>query len=51
MGKGKVNRGGTLDTDAMRLLRQSSGKTVTIFVDYADPSNTVRKGAVTFTVR
>lgn len=51
MRNGRVNRGGTLDSDAQRALRQSSGKTVMIMVDYSDPSGVVRKGAVTFTVR
>lgn len=51
MRKGRVLNNGTLDADAKRILRQSSGKMVTIMVKYSDPSNTVRNGAVTFTVR
>ncbi|MGB1103340.1 MAG: hypothetical protein ACPG21_06895 [Crocinitomicaceae bacterium] len=51
MRTGRVNRGETLDSHAQRALRQSSGKTVMIMVDYSDPSGVVRKGAVTFTVR
>ena len=51
MRKGNILQGGRLDGDAESILRQSSGKMVTILVRYSDPSNTVRKGSVTFTVR
>ncbi len=34
--KGKVLRGGRLDQDALRILRQSRGRTVTISVKYVD---------------
>ena len=49
--KGRILPGGNLDQDAKSILRQSSGKTVTMIVNYKDPSNTVKKGSVSFEVR
>jgi hypothetical protein len=51
MKKGRILPGGSLDQDAKSILRQSSGKTVTMIVNYKDPANTVKKGSVSFEVR
>lgn len=51
MTKGRINSGGSIDDASRRILRQSSGKLVTMIVKYSDPSNTVKQGAITFNVR
>ena len=40
--QGKVLPGGGLDSDAISILRQSRGKTVTIFIKYKDPAHQTR---------
>lgn len=50
--KGKVLSGGRLDENAISILRQSSGKRVTITCDYSDPSNEVKRAyPLIFTTR
>ncbi len=51
MKAGKILPGGTLDSDAKRIIRQSAGKTVTMSVQYTDPSNVRKKGTISFEVR
>ena len=41
--KGKVNSGGILDADAIQILRQSRGKTVTIMLKYKDSSQQIKR--------
>ncbi len=49
--KGKILSGGFLDENAKNILRQSSGKTVTISVKYADPSKVIERASLSFQVR
>jgi hypothetical protein len=51
MKKGKILANGHLDEDAKKALRQASGKNVSVFVKYKDPSNEVRTGGLVFKVR
>ncbi|MFD1551208.1 hypothetical protein DNU06_13190 [Putridiphycobacter roseus] len=41
--KGKVNAGGMLNSDALQILRQSRGKTVTIMLKYKDSSQQTKR--------
>jgi len=49
MKKGKVLSGGSLDGDALNILKQSAGKQVTILVNYSGPDKVSKKTALVFT--
>ncbi|WP_070138550.1 type IX secretion system motor protein PorM/GldM [Crocinitomix algicola] len=51
MRKGKITRGGNLDANAKQILAQSSGKQVTIMVNYKGPDNVTKRTSLVFTTR
>lgn len=51
MRKGKITSGGNLDSDAINILKQSQGKTVTIMVNYRGPDGVSNRQALVFTTR
>lgn len=48
MKKGRISSGGTLDSDAQSILRQSARKQVTILVNYRGPDGVSKKTALVF---
>jgi hypothetical protein len=50
-GKGGVTSGGTFDSKAVGMLKQSKGKQVTIVVDYKGPDGVGKKGGTSFKVQ
>lgn len=51
MKKGRILSGGTLDSEAQSILRQSANKQVTILVDYRGPDGVSKKTALVFQTR
>lgn len=51
MRKGKVLSGGGLDADALNILKQSQGKSVTIMVNYRGPDGVSNRQALVFTTK
>jgi hypothetical protein len=47
---GKIKRGGELDDKALKLLKKSSGKQITLQVTYFTPDNERIKGGVSYQV-
>ena len=50
-GKGKIQPGGGIDNEAIKVLKQSRGKQVTVIVKYRDPANVSGNGSLVFNVR